>query len=78
MDEGCCGERAERCEACRGDGAVLAPGECPECVSLGVVVRDGLGRECPDCEGSGRCDYQDCPDCGWLGVGFRLQGRLAG
>lgn len=51
------------CLACLNTGVVEAQGDCSTCEGLCCLWIDGIGRECPDCEGTGGADFMECQDC---------------
>ena len=56
------------CPSCNDTGAVEGRGACPECEGLCVIWENGLGRECPDCEGAGWISWIECQDCDGIPV----------
>jgi molecular chaperone DnaJ len=63
--------RHDQCQNCHGQGAIGAPGTCPECGGKGQVTQMG-GRmkfnvQCPRCGGSGKARTA-CSVCGGSGV----------
>lgn len=58
--------RQDVCGTCRGQGALEAPGKCPECNGTGQITQTG-GRmkfnvQCPRCHGTGK-NLSMCPTC---------------
>src|SRR3954471_24586662 len=58
--------RQDICAQCHGQGALEAPGKCPECNGTGQITQTG-GRmkfnvQCPRCHGSGK-NLTTCPTC---------------
>lgn len=58
--------RQDVCSQCRGQGALEAPGKCPECNGTGQITQTG-GRmkfnvQCPRCHGTGK-NLTTCPTC---------------
>jgi molecular chaperone DnaJ len=58
--------RQDVCAQCHGQGALEAPGKCPECNGTGQVTQTG-GRmkfnvQCPRCHGTGK-NLTTCPTC---------------
>ncbi len=58
--------RNDVCSRCHGDGALEAPGKCPECGGTGQITQTG-GRmkfnvQCPRCHGTGK-NLTTCPTC---------------
>jgi molecular chaperone DnaJ len=58
--------RNEVCSQCHGQGALEAPGKCPECNGTGQITQTG-GRmkfnvQCPRCHGTGK-NLTTCPTC---------------
>jgi molecular chaperone DnaJ len=58
--------RQDVCSHCHGQGALEAPGKCPECNGTGQITQTG-GRmkfnvQCPRCGGSGK-NLTTCPTC---------------
>jgi len=58
--------RQDVCLQCHGNGALEAPGKCPECNGTGQITQTG-GRmkfnvQCPRCHGSGK-NLTMCPTC---------------
>lgn len=58
--------RQDVCSQCHGQGALEAPGKCPECNGTGQVTQTG-GRmkfnvQCPRCHGTGK-NLTTCPTC---------------
>ncbi|MBZ5685426.1 MAG: J domain-containing protein [Acidobacteriia bacterium] len=58
--------RQDVCSTCHGQGALEAPGKCPECNGTGQITQTG-GRmkfnvQCPRCHGTGK-NLTTCPTC---------------
>ncbi len=58
--------RNDVCSQCHGQGALEAPGKCPECNGSGQITQTG-GRmkfnvQCPRCHGTGK-NLTTCPTC---------------
>jgi molecular chaperone DnaJ len=58
--------RQDVCSRCHGQGALEAPGKCPECNGTGQITQTG-GRmkfnvQCPRCHGTGK-NLTTCPTC---------------
>jgi len=58
--------RQDVCSQCHGNGALEAPGKCPECNGTGQITQTG-GRmkfnvQCPRCHGTGK-NLTMCPTC---------------
>jgi molecular chaperone DnaJ len=58
--------RRDTCSNCHGQGAIEAPGKCPECNGTGQITQTG-GRmkfnvTCPRCHGTGK-NLSTCPVC---------------
>jgi len=58
--------RQDVCSTCHGQGALEAPGKCPECNGTGQITQTG-GRmkfnvQCPRCHGTGK-NLTMCPTC---------------
>lgn len=58
--------RQDVCSICHGQGALEAPGKCPECNGTGQITQTG-GRmkfnvQCPRCHGTGK-NLTTCPTC---------------
>ncbi len=58
--------RNDVCSQCHGQGALEAPGKCPECNGTGQITQTG-GRmkfnvQCPRCHGTGK-NLTMCPTC---------------
>ena len=58
--------RRDTCTNCHGQGAIEAPGKCPECNGTGQITQTG-GRmkfnvTCPRCHGTGK-NLSACPVC---------------
>jgi len=58
--------RQDVCSQCHGQGALEAPGKCPECNGTGQITQTG-GRmkfnvQCPRCHGTGK-NLTTCPTC---------------
>jgi molecular chaperone DnaJ len=58
--------RQDVCSQCQGQGALEAPGKCPECNGTGQITQTG-GRmkfnvQCPRCHGTGK-NLTTCPTC---------------
>ena len=58
--------RQDVCSTCHGQGALEAPGKCPECNGTGQITQTG-GRmkfnvQCPRCYGTGK-NLTMCPTC---------------
>jgi molecular chaperone DnaJ len=58
--------RQDVCSQCHGQGALEAPGKCPECNGTGQITQTG-GRmkfnvQCPRCHGTGK-NLTNCPTC---------------
>src|SRR6266567_8134076 len=58
--------RHDVCSTCHGQGALEAPGKCPECNGTGQITQTG-GRmkfnvQCPRCHGTGK-NLTTCPVC---------------
>jgi molecular chaperone DnaJ len=58
--------RQDVCQNCHGQGALEAPGKCPECNGTGQITQTG-GRmkfnvQCPRCHGTGK-NLTMCPTC---------------
>src|SRR5205823_7960560 len=58
--------RQDVCATCHGQGALEAPGKCPQCNGTGQITQTG-GRmkfnvQCPRCHGTGK-NISDCPVC---------------
>ena len=58
--------RQDVCSTCHGQGALEAPGKCPECNGTGQITQTG-GRmkfnvQCPRCHGTGK-NLSMCPTC---------------
>jgi molecular chaperone DnaJ len=58
--------RQDVCSQCHGQGALEAPGKCPECNGTGQITQTG-GRmkfnvQCPRCQGTGK-NLTTCPTC---------------
>ena len=58
--------RQDVCSQCHGQGALEAPGKCPECGGTGQITQTG-GRmkfnvQCPRCHGTGK-NLTTCPTC---------------
>jgi molecular chaperone DnaJ len=63
--------RQDVCSTCHGQGALEAPGKCPECNGTGQITQTG-GRmkfnvQCPRCHGTGK-NLTTCPTCHGEGV----------
>src|SRR5438477_6519993 len=59
-------QRQDVCSQCHGQGALEAPGKCPECNGTGQITQTG-GRmkfnvQCPRCHGTGK-NLTTCPTC---------------
>jgi molecular chaperone DnaJ len=59
-------QRSDICSHCHGQGALEAPGKCPECNGTGQITQTG-GRmkfnvQCPRCHGTGK-NLTMCPTC---------------
>src|SRR5581483_1046972 len=59
-------QRSDVCSHCQGQGALEAPGKCPECNGSGQITQTG-GRmkfnvQCPRCHGTGK-NLTMCPTC---------------
>ena len=68
--------RHDQCQNCHGEGAIGAPGTCPECGGKGQVTQMG-GRmkfnvSCPRCGGTGKARTV-CSVCGGEGVVNRTE-----
>jgi len=58
--------RQDVCSTCHGQGALEAPGKCPQCNGTGQITQTG-GRmkfnvQCPRCHGTGK-NLTMCPTC---------------
>ena len=58
--------RQDLCSTCHGQGALEAPGKCPQCNGTGQITQTG-GRmkfnvQCPRCHGTGK-NLTMCPTC---------------